>query len=220
MESINIFNLIIVDQSGSMMSIYDMALSSLNETIQTIRNNQKTTPEINQYVSIVTFSGAGLDGVKTVRDRVPVTHVSDLTKEDYRPDGCTPLYDAIGKSVTYLQSCITEKDKVLVTIITDGFENTSCEYTATSVRSIIELLRAKGWTFGFIGANQDAVLTAKELGIKNALNFESTKEGTAIMSKKMAASNVLYWSRVSKSIITGDDSDIRDLDDLYSSPDD
>lgn len=217
MESINIFNLIIVDQSGSMMSIYDMALSSLNETIQTIRKNQMEHPDIKQHVSIATFSGDGLEGVNLVRDRVPVTKIEEMTRKDYEPNGCTPLYDAIGKSVSYLQKHVTDNDKVLVTIITDGFENSSREYSVTSVRSIIELLRTKGWTFGFIGANQDSVLTAKELGIKNALDFSCTIEGTAVMSRKMAASNkkfteAIHFSRASKSQKTASD-----MDNLYDS---
>jgi len=192
MANTNIYNLIIVDQSGSMFSIYDMALSSLNETIQTVRGVQKENPQINQFISIAVFSGEGTRGVKLVRDRVPITNVKDLTKEDYRPDGCTPLYDAIGSTVTSLKKNITKEDKVMVTIITDGYENSSTEYNAAGIRSIIEILRSEGWTFGFIGANQDAVLTAKELNINNALNFECTDHGVETMSAKLSRASMRF----------------------------
>lgn len=186
MATTNIYNLIIVDQSGSMYSIYNKALSSLNETIQTIRGIKKENPEINQFLSIAVFSGEGTQGVKIVRDRVPVETVEDITKKDYRPDGCTPLYDAIGTTVSSLRKNITKEDKVMVTIITDGEENSSMEYNQAGIRSIIEILRSEGWTFAFIGANQDSVLTARELSINNALDFECSDSGMEEMSQRLS----------------------------------
>ena len=40
-KSINVYNLLIIDESGSMHSIYDQALSGINETLNGIRNAQK-----------------------------------------------------------------------------------------------------------------------------------------------------------------------------------
>ena len=45
MEVKNIINLMILDASGSMESIYNQALSGVNETIQTIRMGKKDNPE-------------------------------------------------------------------------------------------------------------------------------------------------------------------------------
>ena len=83
-KSINVYNLLIIDESGSMHSIYDQALSGINETLNGIRNAQRDYPGQNQYVSIVTFEGDGVAGVKTRRDRVPASKVEDMTKSDYR----------------------------------------------------------------------------------------------------------------------------------------
>ena len=44
METKRIFNLIILDASGSMSSIYQQALTGVNETIQTILMAQQPTP--------------------------------------------------------------------------------------------------------------------------------------------------------------------------------
>ena len=73
-------------------------------------------------------------------------------------------------------------DVVLVTIITDGYENSSCEYSAQAIRTLVDKLKKKGWTFAYIGANQDAVEVASGLNIDNALNFDATPEGTVFMS--------------------------------------
>lgn len=183
-STMNVYNLLIIDESGSMHSIYDQALSGINETINGIRNAQADFPNQSQYVSVVTFEGHGMDAVKTRRDRVPVSKVADMTKADYRPGGCTPLYDAMGQAISHLDASINEGDAVLVTVITDGYENSSREYSGTAVKELVSRQREKGWTFAYIGANQDAVEVARELNISNAMNFDASPEGTVRMSVK------------------------------------
>lgn len=183
-KSLNVYNLLIIDESGSMHSIYQQALSGINETLNGIRNAQKDYPDQNQYVSIVTFEGSGPVGVKTRRDRVPASKVENMSRADYRPGGCTPLYDAMGLAITHLDACISDGDAVLVTIITDGLENASTEYSGTSVKELVSRQREKGWTFAYIGANQDAVEVARDLNISNALNFDASPEGMVTMSVK------------------------------------
>lgn len=98
----NIYNLIILDESGSMSGIYEQALGGANETIQTIRTAQSSAADQKLFLTFVTFdSGAG-ESVRTVIDTIPIDQVKDLAKDDYRPNGCTPLYDAMGKSLTAL----------------------------------------------------------------------------------------------------------------------
>lgn len=183
-KSINVYNLLIVDESGSMHSIYEQALSGINETINGIRNAQTDYPDQNQYVSIVTFEGNGMNAVKFRRDRVPVSKVEDMTSKDYRPGGCTPLYDAMGKTISHLDACINEGDAVLVTIITDGYENSSEEFSGRAVKELVSRQREKGWTFAYIGANQDSVEVARDLNISNAMNFDASPSGTVHMSVK------------------------------------
>ena len=183
-KSMNIYNLIILDESGSMESIYSQALSGINETLSGIRRTQEDYPQQNHFVSIVTFEGSGMKGVKTRRDRVPVDKVEALTEKDYRPGGCTPLYDAMGSAISALEGHVTDGDGVLVTVITDGYENSSEEFSGTAVKGLVERMKGKGWTFAYIGANQDAVEVARDLSIPNALNFDATPEGTVCMSVK------------------------------------
>ena len=133
-------------------------------------------------VTIVTFEGNGISGIKTRRDRVAIEKVEDFTRKDYRPGGCTPLYDAMGKTLNTLEGQIHEGDRVMATIITDGYENASEEYSGKTVKGLVSRLREKGWTFAYIGANQDAVEVAKDLNIDNALNFDATAEGVCKMS--------------------------------------
>lgn len=197
-SNVNIYNLIILDESGSMSSVYDETLQAVNEAICGIRKNQEEFGGQNHFVSIVTFEGNGMDGVKVRRDRVPVIEVADFTRKDYCPGGCTPFYDAMGKSIMGLEPHVRKEDKVMVTVITDGYENSSVEYSGRAIKALVERKRAKGWAFAYIGANQDAVEAARNLNIRNALNFEANGAGVLSMSVKFRSAGRRFAKLCSK----------------------
>ena len=195
----NIYNVIILDESGSMSSIYNETLASMNEVLNGIRKNQQEFPDQKNFVTIVTFEGSGIRGIKTRRDRVPIETVANFTEADYRPGGCTPLYDAMGKTLNELEGLVHSDDRVMATVITDGFENSSEEYSGKTVKVLVDRLRKKGWTLAYIGANQDAVEVARDLHIDNALNFCATGEGVAKMSfslRKARSKASLLWQQM------------------------
>ena len=62
-------------------------------------------------------------------------------------------------------------------------ENASHHYTYDKVRNMIERQKERyGWEFLFLGANIDAVETAKHFGIgaDRAVNYHSDREGTQL----------------------------------------
>ena len=185
-----IFNLIIIDESGSMQSIKTAAIDSVNETIQTIRSAQKKHEEQEHYVSLVTFN----DDVKTVYECVPVDEVKELTAETYRPDCCTALYDAMGVSLNALRKKVAEDDKVLVTVVTDGYENASKEYNGKAIKALVDELKAKGWVFAYIGANQDVEAVAATISITNTLRFSATSAGVHGMAGIVSRSRERLYS--------------------------
>lgn len=199
MEHSNIYHLIILDESGLMTTIKRQAVGGLNETLGGIRSASREKTDQNHFVSIVSFEGDGVKGVKTIRDRVPIEKVENITMEEYHPGACTPLYDAMGVSLTRLESVIGKEDLALVTIITDGMENSSEEWSGKAVKALVGRLREKGWTFAYIGANQDAVEVARELDIRNALNFDATPEGAVEMGYvlKESTANFCMMSKAS-----------------------
>jgi len=187
-----IFNLIIIDESGSMQSIKKEAIDSVNETIQTICSAQKKHEEQEHFVSLVTFN----DDVKTVHDCVPVSEVTELTSETYQPACCTALYDAMGLSVNALRKKVADVDKVLVTVVTDGYENASKEYSGKAIKALVDELKAKGWVFAYIGANQDVEAVAASISITNTMNFEATCVGTTAMSEKLGRSRSRWFDKI------------------------
>ena len=187
-----IFNLIIIDESGSMQSIKKAAIDSVNETIQTIRSAQKKHEEQEHYVSLVTFN----DDVKTIYECEPVDEVKELTAETYQPDCCTALYDAMGISLNALRKKVAEDDKVLVTVVTDGYENASKEYSGKAIKALVDELKEKNWIFAYIGANQDVEAVAATISITNVMQFEATPLGTAAMGARVGSARTRLFDRI------------------------
>ena len=173
-----VFNLIILDESGSMSSIERQAIDGVNETVQTIRAAQKKHEEQEHYVTLVTFNS---DSVKTVYDNVEAEKVEELTDRQYQPACATPLYDAMGNALNGLRKKVADDDAVLVTVITDGYENASCEYDGKAIKGLVESLKKKGWVFTYIGANQDVEAVAAAMSITNTLSFSADAQGTSAM---------------------------------------
>lgn len=190
---IKVYNLVILDASGSMNVIREQAISGINETIQSIKLAQRENPEQEHYFSFVSFNNK----MRTVADCQPIEEVVEISEDTYRPEAMTALYDAMGLSLLALESKISADDRVLVTIITDGMENASQEFTGTAVKTLVERLKSKGWVFAYIGANQDVEAVAAKIAIKNTMSFEATEVGTCYMMKNLGAQREKFYKRMS-----------------------
>jgi len=189
-----IFNLIILDESGSMGCIERQAVSGVNETIRTIRAAQeKYADEQEHLFTLVTFNTSR---VKTLYDCVPIAEAAEMDESAYHPDCGTPLYDAMGQSLNSLRDRAAPADKVLVTIITDGCENSSVEYSGRAIKALVEKLKAGGWVFAYIGANQDVEAAASSMSIDNTLCFDESPRGSRQMFSCMSRSRSRWFDRV------------------------
>ena len=191
-----VHNLIIVDESGSMECIRKQAFSGMNETLQTIRMMQKKYPAQLQYVTLVTFDS---DHTKLHYDNTPADKTKDIAWKAYNPCAGTPLYDAIGKGISKVNAQVEEGDHVLVTIITDGYENSSEEWTLKMVRTMIEKLKKQNWTFTLIGTdNLDVEGMAQSFAIEEHLQFQQDEKGTKEMFARERRSRERYNCCVAK----------------------
>jgi len=191
-----VFNVIILDKSGSMECIRQAAVSGFNETLNGIKKAQEKFADTQEhFVSLLTFCDCEKN---YVFDKVPVAEARPLTMGDYEPCCCTPLYDAMGFTLTTMRNHVRniEDAVVVVTIITDGLENASKEYTGSAVRQLVEQLKGEGWTFTYMGANQDSVEVAFSLSIRNARNFEYSAEGTMAGMAKDTSTRMNFYSRL------------------------
>lgn len=188
-----VYNLIVLDASGSMYSIRQEAIAGVVETVQTIRTAQAKNADQEQLFSLVVFNGSG---ITSVYDRMPITKVPDLNEKDYQPTDNTPLYDAMGNAITHLRQYLNDDDNVLVTIITDGYENSSMEWNHQRIVQLVEDLKKKNWLFTYIGANQDALAVARDMGIDHSMNFCADSAGTKKMFQKEKYSLNAFYSKL------------------------
>lgn len=189
------YNLIILDESGSMSCVRGQTISGCNETLNSIRNSAKEHEDVKQYVSIYCFDTSNS---RYIFENKSIKEVRNLTADDYCPNACTPLYDAIGYTVSSLRKLMLNSNTVgNVTIITDGLENASRKWSHHAVVELISSLKAKGWVFTFIGANIDVEGTARGLGIDSYMEFEQSDEGMKRMFQKERLAREAYNRKMS-----------------------
>jgi Mg-chelatase subunit ChlD len=192
----NIYNLIILDESGSMDSIKQAALGGLNETLQTIRNAQTKFADCqHHFVSLVSFNGTG---VKRIFDLATTDNIRELASSDYLPNDNTPLYDAMGNGISRLRSQIDSAvpHDVLVTIITDGYENASREFSGKMIKNLVQEMKAKEWTFVYIGANQDVDAVADSISVDNRIDYQASDSGIRFMLCRENSARENWYKKV------------------------
>jgi uncharacterized protein YegL len=188
----------ILDRSGSMSGLEKETIAGFNRMIQ-----QQKEVQGEALVSTVLFD----DRFEVLHNRVSIQKIEQMTSKDYYVRGSTALLDAIGRSILKIRNVHktleeeNKPEKTLFFITTDGMENASVEFNYERVNEYIQLQKEKyGWEFIFIGANIDAIGTAKKFGIDadRAVNYRADKRGTNLNYKVM--NETITELRVNKSI--------------------
>ena len=191
-----VYNVIILDKSGSMQSIREAAISGFNETLNGIKKAQEKFDDTQEhFVTLVAFCSCE---TKVIFDKAPVAEARPLTNKDYVPCCCTPLYDAMGFTLTSMRKDIEKAGDavVVVTVITDGLENASREYSGAAVKKLVEELKGEGWTFTYMGANQDSSEVAFNLSIRNSRDFDYSSNGAKKAMVKDSSTRMNFFSRL------------------------
>ena len=167
---------ILMDRSGSMSGMEDDVVGGFNSFV----TDQKNQPG-SCRLTAVQFDGQ--DPYEVIRDSVDIGAVAEMRRQDYRPRGMTPLLDALGNLIRSAEKRLadlgTAEDQIVV-VFTDGHENASTSWTRHALFEFIEAKKAEGWTFVFMGANQDSYATGGDLGIDrgNTQNYRGDGVGT------------------------------------------
>ena len=171
-ESSVISLLVIVDESGSMSSMSHSTVPNLKEFYQTQKGTGK------EFLSTMVFFN---DTVKFVHTNVKGSSV-EIENDYHKPNGMTALYDAIGASIGFQRNI--KSDNVICVIITDGHENSSKIYNGNDIKKLTKEMTEKGWTFVYLGANQDSFGVSKDLGL-NPMFSHTYEQNDADFSKTM-----------------------------------
>lgn len=171
----------ILDRSGSMAGLEGDTIGGFNAMLE---KQKKEDGEC--LVSTVLFDNES----EVLHDRVRLSDISPMTDKEYTVRGCTALIDALGGAIHHIGNVhkyarredVPEHTMFIIT--TDGMENASQRYSSEKVKKMIERQKEKyGWEFLFIGANIDAVETARRYGINEdrAVNYNADAKGTGIL---------------------------------------
>ena len=189
----NTIVIFLLDETGSMDSVRDKTISGFNEYIAILK--AEGNPAL---VKLMTFN---TEGFNVVYDFEDIQCVADLTRESYRPRALTNLYDAIGALVHDIEDYINgtdSKPQVICTIMTDGLENSSREYTRAAAFKLITDKEKEGWAFTSLGANQDAWAVGESIGIdrRNSANYRADSPDAALRSTAEATTRWMKRRRV------------------------
>lgn len=197
-----VHNLIILDESGSMGLIKTAIIQGFNEVVQTIKGIEQQFPDQEHFISFISFNGLGQ---KLLHFIDPASKLNQIDDKSYTPNSSTPLFDAMGFGLNKLKQFLQDKTdyNVLVTILTDGAENASKEYSGKNIKKLVEELKQHRWTFTYIGTEHDVQKIAVALSINNVLIFEKTEAGTQAMFAKDRNARMRYSQKIQRNEETG-----------------
>ncbi|MCK5761840.1 MAG: helix-turn-helix domain-containing protein [Candidatus Izimaplasma sp.] len=176
--------LYILDASGSMYGLTDDVIGGFNSFLMEQHNLDDSA-----YLSTVLFNNI----VSPIYHSKDITTIEPMSRNDYKASGSTSLFDAIGSSVLSLSER-AKTNKVMVIIMTDGYENSSRLFSRSKVKRIIDMKTADGWEFIFAGANIDVDKVSESIGIRKdrRVHYESNSKGTRETWKMMSNMSSIY----------------------------
>ena len=166
----------LLDCSGSMESCWDDTIGGFNAFL----NEQKAT---GGTLTLIQFDHE----YQLTYERTNIGDVTSLSRETYKPRGSTALLDAIGRLIKDWKGSSNPS----VAILTDGQENSSHKFTKAHIKDLIEQKTKDGWTFAYLGANQDAFAEASSIGIAPGctMNYDATRTPDAMRVLSAAMSS-------------------------------
>lgn len=198
---------LVLDRSGSIQSVKSDMEGALNKFIE---DQQKLPGECT--LSLYQFDDQ-IDVIYEFQDMLLSGKIS------ITPRGYTSLHDAMARAILGTQSYIenmeedSKPERVIVVTITDGLENSSKEFNSEKIKEMVGNLEKQNWQFIFLGADQDAVMTAESLGVKsaNSLTFNKNVRGIAAASASLTKAAYNYRSASLSSYVTLDAFDASDI---------
>jgi uncharacterized protein YegL len=169
----------ILDRSGSMWGKEADTVGGINAMLNEVKSKYVESDTVR--VSLKLF-----DHEEQIKwRRMPLDQVEEFPVTEFIPRGQTALLDALGNSLTYFMEKKlynpTEYDTCLMYVATDGLENASKYYSRNRIKELIQSAeKSYNITVVYLGANQDAILEATNIGIAHdhAINYSENQEST------------------------------------------
>lgn len=189
-----VHNVHILDVSTSMWSKIVNACKGINQENADLRKET----EVKYTNTFFVFSS----GPSHVKNRYYMQPVDCTPEVNEGCTGSTALYDAIGEVITRIRVNKKYDEKVLLKIFTDGEENSSRTWNATSIRNLIAEVENEGFTVTFVGTERDVrnVVDNLHVDFSNTLSHDNTAEGVLNAFTQTRGSTMSYAANVSRGL--------------------
>ena len=178
---------LLLDMTGSMLSSRQTTLLAVNEYLRSIRDGKDTQG----FVFTLSLFNSSI-GVRPFQDASPAAKIKTLGPNDYEPNAITPLYDAIGQTITDAAAQTKKGDGTLIVIVTDGWENASREYTKDGIIRLIDEKQKEGWQFVYLAQNLDAMAAGAQLGVDPGNTVSYSLDTSSQAYQVLASSTAQY----------------------------
>ena len=208
-KKVKIYHLIILDNSASMGHVTMQTIEGVNTQLESMRSDAKEFEEQEHIACLVQFG----DKVQYSIWKQPVDTVENLTNKTYIANGwSTAMCDAIGGGINGLRNEIVEDlknedTKVFVNIFTDGYENSSKEFSKSDCKELVEEVQETGqWVVAMVGCEESVFEEAEKMGIAqgNTVQYARGAVGTQVAMDHLARARHKMSDDVSKGLYSAD----------------
>ena len=204
---------ILLDRTGSMGTIWDEAVSSVNSYVQSVIEPDDGPQVINDITLAAFDSDKGSFQFDVLRKNVKGESWKDLTKTEVSPRGMTPLFDAIGRMISVADTDAPEK--AVIVVMTDGRENASREFNKETAKAALERAEKKGWEVVFLGAEFGNFADADAMGLQRSKQMAVHKDKLDATMRNLAKKNRSYAQELADDVEFNEtDRKIADEDDV------
>lgn len=196
-EPVELNSYILLDRTGSMSSIWDEALSSVNAYVDSVVEPDEG-PEVINDITFAVFDSQDGFQFDILRDNVSGEEWTQISGDEVSPRGMTPLYDAIGKIIALAEEDAPEK--AVIVIMTDGMENSSHEFNMEQAKAAIARAEARGWQVVFLGAEFANFDDADAVGVSSTKQMAVSKEQLGATMDNLAKKNRAYSQELAPSV--------------------
>lgn len=190
-ETVHLVN--IVDLSSSMSG---SRIDSVNKSLKMELKELAKDTNVNYVYSLITFSYSFQ--IFKVLDKAPI---GEVNLKDLVANGMTALNDAVGQTLSNL---IDNKNqgRVVVSIFTDGEENSSTSFTKGDVATLVKQAEKSGIVVTFIGTEEDTKKVTRDflVDVSNTVTHNNTAETISMSFHAKLGSTRSYSNKVSKGV--------------------
>ncbi len=197
-----IHSYILLDRTGSMSSIWDEALSSVNAYASSIAGQ---AGDVVPQITLAVFDAQ--DGLQfdVLRRAVRPDGWQNVTDKEASPRGMTPLFDAIARLIAIAEA--DNPEKAVIVIMTDGEENASREVTKDGVKAALDRAEKRGWEVVFLGAEFANFSDADAVGISASKSMAMGKGRMSESMSRLARKSQAYYASEAAAPVEFDDVD-------------